>query len=60
MLKNVNNDPREVAEVVQRALQDKNPSHLYHINVSSLFRVLSLLPQRIREMLMIWQLKKWM
>ena len=60
MLKNVKNDPLVVAQVIQRALKEKNPSHLYHVNVSVLFRVLSMLPQSIREMLMIWQLKKWM
>jgi len=60
MLRRVNKDPQELAQIIANALQDRNPSKVYHVNVSMLFKVLSIIPTGPREGLMIRRLKRWM
>lgn len=54
------NDPVDVAMVISKALILRTPKHVYHVNVSLLYRCLSFIPQRIRELLIVVQMKKWM
>ena len=53
-------DPAKLATVIYQALTDVRPKNTYHVNISLLLNMLSLLPARIREVLVVWQLKKWM
>lgn len=53
-------DPLDVAKIVCKALTIDNPKHVYHVNVSKLFKLLALLPDHWRETIMLHQLKKWM
>jgi NAD(P)-dependent dehydrogenase (short-subunit alcohol dehydrogenase family) len=53
-------EPLDVAKVIYKALTIKNPKHVYNVNVSSLFKLLSMLPERLREEMILNQLKKWM
>lgn len=53
-------DPRDVAKTIYRALNVKKPKKYYNVNVSYLFRLLSLIPEGLREKLFNYQLKRWM
>jgi len=53
----VNKDPNEVAKAVFKALQDKRPQRIYRVNESTLYKILSILPRRIKESLVLSGLK---
>lgn len=53
----VKHDPKHVAKVVYRALTDKNPNSIYSVHESLLYRMLSLLPGRMKEFLVLNMLK---
>lgn len=53
-------DPLDVAKVIYIALTVKNPKHVYNVNVSSLFKLLSILPERLKEVMILNKIKKWM
>lgn len=60
ILKRISKSPEEVAKVIVKAVEAKRPRKIYHVNVSFLFRALSLLPPGIRERLIQYSLMKWM
>lgn len=60
LLNKKQNDPADLAMVFYKALTVKKPKKVYYVNVSLLFRLLSLLPEGMRESLMIRKLKSWM
>lgn len=60
ILKGVKNDPKDVASKVVRAMTDPRPFQKYHVHVSLLFRFLAIIPQKLRERLIIGKLKSWM
>lgn len=60
ILQGVKNDPKDVASKVVQAMTDPRPPQKYHVNVSLLFRFLSIIPTKMRERLIMRQLKKWM
>ncbi|MEM9329172.1 MAG: SDR family NAD(P)-dependent oxidoreductase [Bacteroidota bacterium] len=51
ILRNVNREPKEVGEVILRALISPHPKREYWVNVSLAFRVLRVLPASWREAL---------
>ena len=53
-------DPDDIARVIYKALTISNPKKVYYVNVSLLFRLLSLIPYGMREQMIKYQLKKWM
>jgi NAD(P)-dependent dehydrogenase (short-subunit alcohol dehydrogenase family) len=59
ILKKVKRDPIEVARVLVHALTVKKPQKVYHVNVSLLFKMLSVIPVQIREMIIGTRLRKW-
>jgi len=44
-------DPQEIAEVAYRAVTSIRPRRIYHVNVSSRFKILEHLPRRLKEFL---------
>lgn len=54
----VKNDPIDVAKVIYKALTDSNPRNIYNVNVSFLYKLLSLMPPNLREYLVLRALKK--
>lgn len=60
ILKKINRNPIEVAKVVGKTLSVQNPGKTYYVNVSMLYRLLSLIPAGVREKMMFRQFKKWM
>lgn len=59
MLSRKQNDPADLAIVILKALTAKKPKRSYHVNMSPLFRFLSIVPTRIREHIIVQQLKLW-
>lgn len=60
VLNRVNNDPMDVSNIILKTLTINNPKKVYHVNVSYLFRMLSFLPERLREFILLKTFKKWM
>lgn len=60
VLQKVNNDPICVANTVLIALTLKHPKKIYHVNVSTLFRILGMFPSALRETMVKQTLSKWM
>ena len=60
ILMKTNNDPSDVAKVIYKALTARNPKNIYNVNISALFKFLTLLPGGFREWMMVRKLKKWM
>jgi short-subunit dehydrogenase len=54
----VKKDPIDVAKVIYKALTDSNPRNIYNVNVSFLYKLLSLIPANLREYLVLRALKK--
>lgn len=52
--------PLDVGKVISKALLARKPRKIYNVNVSMLFRMLSMLPDGFRERLMVMKLKRWM
>lgn len=60
LLNKKQSNPAELSTVFYNALTVKRPKKTYYVNVSLLFKFLSLLPSGLREYIMIAQLKRWM
>lgn len=60
VLKKVHKDPNDVAKTILKVLTINHPKKIYHINVSTLFRILGLIPSDLREFLLMQTLRKWM
>jgi len=60
ILGKVHHDPIDVAKVILKALKKPNPALVYHVNVSWLFKLLSLIPARVREKIFIKTMKRWL
>lgn len=60
LLNKKQNDPTDLAKVFYKAFKVGKPKKVYYVNVSMLFRFLSVLPEGMREFLMIRKLKSWM
>lgn len=60
ILKKVSKDPVDVALVIREAMTAKHPKKVYHINISGIFRLLSLFPAGVREKILIAKMKSWL
>ncbi len=58
ILSNIQSHPKDVAVTVRKALSSKHPKKEYWVNVSRLYRVLSLIPESLREKIIIAKMKK--
>lgn len=52
-------DPIDLAVVFHKALTASKPRKVYYVNVSILFKSLSIIPSGLLEFLMVRRLKKW-
>jgi NAD(P)-dependent dehydrogenase (short-subunit alcohol dehydrogenase family) len=60
VLSQVNNDPMDVSNIILKSLTISDPKKIYHVNVSNLFRMLSIIPEGIREFILLRTLNSWM
>jgi NAD(P)-dependent dehydrogenase (short-subunit alcohol dehydrogenase family) len=60
VLSQVNKDPMDVSNTILKSLTINNPKKIYHVNVSNLFRMLSFIPEGIREFILLRTLNSWM
>jgi NAD(P)-dependent dehydrogenase (short-subunit alcohol dehydrogenase family) len=60
ILKGITNDPEDVAMKVVHSFTVREPSSKYHVNVSWLFRSLSMIPASLRKKIILRKLKSWM
>ena len=60
MLSKKHSDPADLANVIYRALTIKTPKQIYAANMSPLFRFLSVVPPRVRELFIMIMFKRWM
>jgi len=60
LLEKKQGEAMDLATIIFKILSSDEPKKVYHVNVSLLFRILSIFPSRMRENLMTYQLKKWM
>ncbi len=60
MLVEVKNTPESMAHAIVKVLTARHPKKVYNVNVDTVFRVLSWLPEGLRERLLVSHLKKQM
>jgi NAD(P)-dependent dehydrogenase (short-subunit alcohol dehydrogenase family) len=52
-VRSVSKDPRDVAQIVLKAITDDSPKRMYSVNESYLYRALSLIPRKLKEALVL-------
>jgi len=54
----VDKDPTDVAKVVYKAINDRNPKRIYSVNESTLYKFIAILPRGIKESLVLGALNR--